>query len=486
MTEGHCKPNMESSYKNIVTAPGDSDPQVSAVGSEQAGSRRSSSNDCRDAGVASQASVIFPTTSAETLSDSAILLRKCLVTQDSSYKLLIQKATALETWSVKARSPDVKLAIEEVLNVIGALKESRDDVHKAFNKLSQRIKSTARGDGKSVATQTTRKCCDSESQTTVQKSQQDVPTDALSGATPVTRDAATDTPCWWEAPSSRQTLPRAATAVREKRQQSRQPEQQPKQQRNEAMWTEVVKKGKPREKTKQKQHPRPEAVIVQAEGLSYSDMLKKIKADKEVQAVSANFSTVSMTKAGHLRVVLNKATGNGEKISRTLQRAVGENAKSVTLKDKTTVQISDVDEEATNEDILTAITERAGIIEEVNITSKRKVGRGVQLIYATIPTSAVHKVIPRLRIGYTNCKVRQIINVKKCFKCQGFGHTRANCTGKEVTDQCWRCGETGHKSRACERNPKCFLCVREATNDHMMGTRRCHAYKRALDAAKAK
>lgn len=158
----------------------------------------------------------------------------------------------------------------------------------------------------------------------------------------------------------------------------------------------------------------------------------------------------------------------------------------MTLKDKATVQISDVDEEATNEDILAAITERAGNIEEVNITNKRKVGQGVQIIYATIPTTTAHKVIPRLRIGYTNCKVKKIVEVKKCFKCQGFGYTRVSCTGEEVADRCWRCGETGHKSRACERNPKYFLCVREETNDHVLGTRRCHAYRQALDVAKEK
>lgn len=65
----------------------------------------------------------------------------------------------------------------------------------------------------------------------------------------------------------------------------------------EAAWTEVAKKSKSRNNAKRKQHARLEAVIVQAEGLSYSDMLKKIKADKEVLLVSTNFSTVSMTKA---------------------------------------------------------------------------------------------------------------------------------------------------------------------------------------------
>jgi len=46
---------MDVNDRNLVNAPGDSDPQVPAVGSEQAGFRRSSSHDRRTSGVDSQA-----------------------------------------------------------------------------------------------------------------------------------------------------------------------------------------------------------------------------------------------------------------------------------------------------------------------------------------------------------------------------------------------------------------------------------------------
>ncbi|KAL4104245.1 hypothetical protein QTP88_019554 [Uroleucon formosanum] len=66
MTEGHCKPNMNFDNSSIVTASGDSDPQMPATGSEQAGSQGSSSNDRRGMGVASQAPITSHATSAET------------------------------------------------------------------------------------------------------------------------------------------------------------------------------------------------------------------------------------------------------------------------------------------------------------------------------------------------------------------------------------------------------------------------------------
>jgi 3-keto-L-gulonate-6-phosphate decarboxylase len=70
---------------------------------------------------------------SDSLQSSFIYLHKCIDTQDSGYKLLLQKAVKLKKWSVKVRSPEVKTAIVEVLDVIEGLKGSREDVIGAFS-----------------------------------------------------------------------------------------------------------------------------------------------------------------------------------------------------------------------------------------------------------------------------------------------------------------------------------------------------------------
>lgn len=47
----------------------------------------------------------------------------------------------------------------------------------------------------------------------------------------------------------------------------------------------------------------PDTLIVQAGGLTYSNMLKKIKLGKEAREVSNNIDIVSKTKERYLRVV---------------------------------------------------------------------------------------------------------------------------------------------------------------------------------------
>ncbi|XP_055924573.1 uncharacterized protein LOC129956666 [Argiope bruennichi] len=58
--------------------------------------------------------------------------------------------------------------------------------------------------------------------------------------------------------------------------------------------------------------------------------------------------------------------------------------------------------------------------------------------------------------GYMKLPVRHYIpNPLRCFQCQRFGHSKANCRGA-VT--CARCAEKGHESQQCTAQEKCVNC----------------------------
>lgn len=129
-------------------------------------------------------------------------------------------------------------------------------------------------------------------------------------------------------------------------------------------------------------------------------------------------------------------------------KAIGDNAKAIKLKDSSKLVISDVDEEATNEDIMEAILAKTGSSQHIKIDRKTKIGRGVQLVTVSLPTNAARLLTEsNLRIGYVNSRTKILREVKKCFNCQGFGHSKADCTGNDRANLCWKCGKQGHKSR---------------------------------------
>ncbi|XP_055927031.1 uncharacterized protein LOC129958522 [Argiope bruennichi] len=58
--------------------------------------------------------------------------------------------------------------------------------------------------------------------------------------------------------------------------------------------------------------------------------------------------------------------------------------------------------------------------------------------------------------GYIKLPVRHYIpNPLRCFQCQRFGHSKANCRG---TVTCARCAEKGHESQQCTAQEKCVNC----------------------------
>lgn len=254
----------------------------------------------------------------------------------------------------------------------------------------------------------------------------------------------------------------------------------------ETQWTTIKRRLK-KERKKTQPRGRPDVVIVKGGNLTYSDMLKKIKAGKEVQAAGNNICAVTETREGHLRVVLNRGATDVESLTEAISRTIGNGVTCTKLSDTTKIEIRDADEEATDEEVVQAIEEAAGSPISVRIFSKRKVGRGLQTIIASVPSSAANTVTTsKLRIGYVNCRVRCMIDVKKCYKCQGYGHTRDSCTAAERSNVWWNCGLEGHKSRDCTNPAKCVLCNDEVSDDHALGSYKCHAYRRALEAAKKK
>ncbi|KAE9545706.1 hypothetical protein AGLY_001249 [Aphis glycines] len=168
---------------DIVTALGDSDPQMPAVKSEQAGSRRSSSSEWQKNGPNDWEKDITMKAELQAVQSATKMLELQLVAQDGGLKLLFQRDEHFELAAKEMHSPTVSTAISELLEVVGALRDSRECVNKAFNELTELTKDLA-----TMAT---------SDQTTSESLQ--MPATHTS-----TVDPCTNIPCWWEEPANQQ------------------------------------------------------------------------------------------------------------------------------------------------------------------------------------------------------------------------------------------------------------------------------------------
>lgn len=79
-----------------------------------------------------------------------------------------------------------------------------------------------------------------------------------------------------------------------------------------------------------------------------------------------------------------------------------------------------------------------------------------------------------LYIDYQRCKVDDFFRLRRCFKCQGFGHSSSKC---QRTDKCSHCGEE-HKVQDCQKlseKPTCINCKlsKKASHDHKSSDQQC-------------
>ncbi|XP_052737804.1 uncharacterized protein LOC128198121 [Bicyclus anynana] len=200
---------------------------------------------------------------------------------------------------------------------------------------------------------------------------------------------------------------------------------------------------------------------------------------------------IRRTATGDLLIILAKEnTDRGHSLQKTINDILGDDATVISKGSQEVIEIRDLDEMTTKEEILEAIQKAIGDADEVTldaIKSLRKAYGGTQTAMVTLATSITRKVLgdnDKIRIGWVNCRLRIVERPTKCYRCWHYGHLATNCKSKvDRSNTCSKCGELGHKFAACKNEPRCTLCVEiDASKNctHIAGSSRCPVYREAL------
>ncbi|XP_070142288.1 uncharacterized protein [Drosophila kikkawai] len=216
---------------------------------------------------------------------------------------------------------------------------------------------------------------------------------------------------------------------------------------------------------------RPDAVIVQANGKSYSEVLAMVtrRDDKQLSDLGACVSKVRRTNNGNLLLEVAKGSAeSAEEMKESIERVLGDSATVRASTEDTKVlvlEVRNIDSITSKKEVCAAIAGQFNFeAERVRVRSMRSGRAETQLAVVSLPVPLGKAVLQRgeVRIGWSTCRIRERTGPPRCFRCLETGHIAIHC--KNPVDRsvcCIKCGEMGHKAADCSKEPSCLLAAQD-------------------------
>lgn len=238
---------------------------------------------------------------------------------------------------------------------------------------------------------------------------------------------------------------------------------------------------------------KPDVMIISAKGeMTYADIIRKLKTDPDLKEFGQNVNKIRRSQKGDLMLEIKSSNGESvesfnEKIGKSLEGQVD----IMTRRNEMIIECKDMDEITTKGDICVALEEQLQTsgLEEEQIKSIRKAYGGTQTAKISLPLPLAKKALSlgKIRIGWSICRLREVVSLKKCYKCLEFGHIATGCKNNvDRSKLCRKCGGENHIAKNCTKEPECMFCKSNGEKDlkHVAGSFKCPVFKKALNFKK--
>lgn len=201
------------------------------------------------------------------------------------------------------------------------------------------------------------------------------------------------------------------------------------------------------------QRTRPLAVMVAKDDVNFLELIKSIRSKVDRSITGDSIAKMRKTTNGNLLIEINGGTDAAEAVKNEVARTLGPAAKVRQMMDEAPIEIRDLDEETTREEVLAAVS----ALSEANTARlvSLRIAYGETAV-VVVPSVVARRIcaVGRLRVGLVYARVRRAELPPRCLRCLAFGHLTRECNGADRSGKCLSCGLDGHFGRDCTASPE--------------------------------
>lgn len=223
-------------------------------------------------------------------------------------------------------------------------------------------------------------------------------------------------------------------------------------------------------------------VTIKTQGKSFVDVVKKLKAEVNIEQLGVRVKRLQKTEKGDIRLTIE----GGQDMATSLQDEVKNKVENVQVdirRAKTTIVfVLGIDPTITEAEIRQALAREMKVQEsEIIMKATRAAKNEEQTMIVEVPSAQAAPLIKggKLRMAWTVCGIRERVDIMRCFRCLEYGHKTRECNSQvDRSKDCFKCGETGHKGKDCHNSDKCIRC---GTEGHRADQIKCPHFKRLVE-----
>ncbi|XP_071056622.1 uncharacterized protein [Onthophagus taurus] len=234
-------------------------------------------------------------------------------------------------------------------------------------------------------------------------------------------------------------------------------------------------------KTVEKQERKTYAFVVENKDKSYTDTLKEVKERLQKGNIGEGIKSIRSTREGKLLVVMDKDKDKIEKIKEAIVENKEMKVKQLRDGDTDTIHIRGMDALVEKCEVQKAIEEMVGEGRyDLKMGELRPMRDETMAITIKMERKGAEMLLRQgnIKIGYARCNLEKRVEIQRCYRCWGHGHSSKDCSGPDRVKLCFRCGKEGHAAKDCKNEEYCPICEHSG---HRAGSGRCENFKKELN-----